>query len=166
MPYHHLTPIERGQIHALLNRGESRAAIARSLGRNRSSIGRELARNGAPEKDYCPERAQKRYREMRKECVRTKRLDYPPLRHYLFVEGSRAWSPEQVAGRLPLEYPHDPRMRISYETLYQALYTDERLSPLIHVLRQARPKRRIRGQGKSACGTSNTSSKASSSAPA
>ena len=39
-------------------------------------------------------------------------------------------------------------MRISHETLYQALYTDERLVPLISCLRQARPKRRKRGQGK------------------
>lgn len=149
MPYHHLTPIERGQIHALLNRGECRAAIARALGRNRSSIGRELARNGAPEKDYCPERAQKRYREMRKECVRTKRLDYPPLRHYLFVEGSRAWSPEQVAGRLRVDYPYDGRMHVSPETIYRTLYRDEKLGRvLIPQLRQARKTRRKKGMGK------------------
>lgn len=149
MPYHHLTPIERGQIQALLNQGESRAAIARTLGRNRSSVGRELARNGGTKERYCAEQAQKRYREMRKECVRTKRLDYASLRKYLFMEGSRAWSPEQVAGRLRVDYPHDGRMHVSPETIYRTLYHDEKLGrALIPQLRQARKTRRKKGMGK------------------
>ena len=38
----------------------------------------------------------------------------------------RAWSPEQIARRLPLDYPDDPTMRISHETIYQALYIQGR----------------------------------------
>jgi transposase, IS30 family len=149
MPYHHFTPIERGQIHALLDRGESRAAIARTLGRHRCSIGRELARNNATKKDYCPQRAEKRYQDVRKQCVRTKRLDYLPLRQYLFLQGSRAWSPEQVAGRLRIDYPLDGRMHVSPETIYRALYADEKLGRvLIPQLRQARKTRRKKGMGK------------------
>jgi transposase, IS30 family len=149
MPYHHLTPIERGQLDVLFRQGESRAAIARALGRHRSTIGRELARNGVPRKGYCAEPAQARYHAVRKECVRTKRMDYPPLRAYIFVEGSRAWSPEQVAGRLRVDYPHDGRMHVSPETIYRAVYRDERLGRvLIPQLRQARKARRKKGMGK------------------
>lgn len=149
MPYHHLTPFERGQIYVLHNQGESKAAIARALGRHRCTIGRELARNGASKKGYRPQQAQQRYREMRKECVRSKRLDYPPLRHYLFTEGSRAWSPEQIAGRLREQYPLDGRMHVSPETIYRALYRDEKLGRLlIPQLRQARKTRRKKGMGK------------------
>jgi transposase, IS30 family len=149
MPYHHLTPIERGQIEALFHQGKSRAAIGRLLGRHRSSIGRELSRNGVPRKPYFPGPAQERYRGVRKECVRTKRLDYPPLRKYLFVEGSRAWSPEQVAGRLRVDYPHDGRMHVSPETIYRTIYRDEKLGRvLIPQLRQARKVRRKKGMGK------------------
>jgi len=38
----------------------------------------------------------------------------------------RAWSPEQIAHRLPLEFPDDPTMRISHEAIYQALYVQGR----------------------------------------
>ena len=35
---------------------------------------------------------------------------------------STAWSPEQIAHRLQLDFPEDPTMRISHEAIYQALY--------------------------------------------
>jgi len=37
-----------------------------------------------------------------------------------------AWSPEQIANRLPLDFPDDPTMRISHEAIYQALYVESR----------------------------------------
>lgn len=37
-------------------------------------------------------------------------------------EWVRGWSPQQIAKRLPVEFPDDPTMRISHETIYQALY--------------------------------------------
>ncbi|WP_166787490.1 IS30 family transposase [Cryobacterium levicorallinum] len=36
------------------------------------------------------------------------------------------WSPEQIAGRLRIDYPHDRSMRISHEAIYQALYVQSR----------------------------------------
>lgn len=37
-----------------------------------------------------------------------------------------AWSPEQIAKRLPQEFPDDETMRISHEAIYQALYVKGR----------------------------------------
>jgi IS30 family transposase len=37
-----------------------------------------------------------------------------------------AWSPEQIANRLPIEFPDDESMRISHEAIYQALYVESR----------------------------------------
>lgn len=39
---------------------------------------------------------------------------------------AQAWSPEQIARRLPLDFPDDPMMRISHEAIYQALYVQGR----------------------------------------
>jgi transposase, IS30 family len=39
---------------------------------------------------------------------------------------ARSWSPEQIAHRLPVEFPDDPSMRISHEAIYQSLYVQGR----------------------------------------
>jgi IS30 family transposase len=39
---------------------------------------------------------------------------------------ARAWSPEQIANRLPVEFPDDDSMRISHEAIYRALYVQAR----------------------------------------
>ena len=39
---------------------------------------------------------------------------------------ARAWSPEQIARRLPVEFPDDETMRISHEAIYQALFVQGR----------------------------------------
>ena len=36
------------------------------------------------------------------------------------------YSPEQISGRLRVEFPDDPEMRVSPETIYQALYVQSR----------------------------------------
>lgn len=69
---------------------------------------------------------------------------------------ARAWSPEQIAKRLPIDFPGDPTMRISHEAIYQALYIKDRGAlqrELTACLRTGRPLRvpraRTRGRGKS-----------------
>ena len=39
---------------------------------------------------------------------------------------SRAWSPQQIANRLRLDFPDDKSMRVSHEAIYQALYIEGR----------------------------------------
>ena len=38
----------------------------------------------------------------------------------------KAWSPEQIARRLPIDFPDDETMRISHEAIYQALFVQGR----------------------------------------
>lgn len=147
MPYQHLTPMERGQIEALKNAGLGVRAVSRQLGRSPSTISRELARNGGEQGRYRAESAQKRYQEMRAESRRKTSLSHQPLWDYVVDKIGDGWSPEQVSGRLWLDFPGQPRMRISHETVYRNIYADERLrSILLPCLRQRRPRRRKRGE--------------------
>jgi IS30 family transposase len=66
-----------------------------------------------------------------------------------------SWSPEQIANRLPLEFPDDPSMRISHEAIYQSLFVQGRgalrreLTACLRTGRALRvPRARTRGRGK------------------
>src|SRR6266542_3151001 len=68
---------------------------------------------------------------------------------------TRAWSPQQIAGRLPVDFPDDESMRISHEAIYQALYVQGRgalrreLAACLRTGRALRvPRARTRGRGK------------------
>src|SRR4051812_4875305 len=67
-----------------------------------------------------------------------------------------AWSPQQIAERLRLDFPDDATMRVSHEAIYGALYVQGRGAlrrELTQCLRTGRalrvPRARTRGRGKS-----------------
>ena len=67
-----------------------------------------------------------------------------------------AWSPQQIAERLRVDYPDNGRMRISHEAIYQALYIQGRgalkreLTACLRTGRALRvPRARTQGRGKS-----------------
>ena len=131
----YLSLAEREEIAVGLAAGETRAAIARRLGRHPSTITRELGRN-------CPrgwrdQLRPSRYRataaqakaELRARRPKTAKLvAYPPLREYVQAKlgGVQRWSPEQIARRLVVDFPDDERMRVSHEAIYQAIYVQGR----------------------------------------
>jgi IS30 family transposase len=69
---------------------------------------------------------------------------------------ARAWSPEQIARRLRLDFPGNATMRISHEAIYQSLYVQGRgalrreLTACLRTGRALRvPRARGRGRGQS-----------------
>ena len=69
---------------------------------------------------------------------------------------AKAWSPQQIACRLRLDFPEDATMRISHEAIYQSLYVQGRgalkreLTACLRTGRALRvPRARTRGRGKS-----------------
>jgi IS30 family transposase len=68
---------------------------------------------------------------------------------------AKAWSPEQIANRLRVDFPQDDSMRISHEAIYQALYVQGRGAlkrELVACLRTGRalrvPRARTQARGK------------------
>ncbi|MFI5784067.1 IS30 family transposase [Nocardia sp. NPDC051570] len=62
-----------------------------------------------------------------------------------------AWSPEQIAHRLTVDFPDDESMRISHEAIYQALYVESRGAlkrELVACLRRGRALRVPRARTK------------------
>jgi IS30 family transposase len=61
------------------------------------------------------------------------------------------WSPQQIASRLPVDFPDDESMRISHEAIYQALYVESRGAlkrELVACLRTGRALRVPRARSK------------------
>jgi IS30 family transposase len=145
---HRLSFEERERILIGIARGESNAQIARALGRDRSTVGREIARCGR----------RHHYRAMSGERQAQKRARRPKVTKLagnprLLGEVERrlldGCSPEQISARLRLEFPDDPSMRVSHETIYQSLYVQARgelRRELAACLRTGRTRRKPQGR--------------------
>ena len=107
-------------IYALLQIGYTHKRIAEVLGCSRPTVSKEIARleKGA----YDPRTAQ-RDADGKKARPKERKLDADPrLRTYVANCLTMNWSPRQIAIRIALEFPDDEDMRVSHETIYQALY--------------------------------------------
>ena len=149
MPYTHITSQERSVIYHLQLFGLSTRAIARQLGRHHTTIGREVRRNrphhagGGYDFDVAQRRAEGRRHMIRHE----RRRSNQELCDYVSVRLRWGWSPEQTAGRLPVDYPNNRRMRISAETIYQWVYQDALVGGTHYThLRRRHKKRRKQGR--------------------
>jgi IS30 family transposase len=163
--YKQLSCEERTMIQLSLEQGCKLRAIARSLQRAPSSISRELKRNGwihpatASRKRGRPPLAggyRAALAQQRADVVAATPRCPPKLawdgllwRHVQRLLRA-CHSPEQIAGILRRMHPHDPRLQVSHETIYTALYAMPRgqlRTELIACLRQARKSRRPRARG-------------------
>jgi transposase, IS30 family len=142
-----LTLADREEITLGLHAGESFTVIARRLGRASSTVSREVAANGG-RGGYRAWRAQQRACSRARRPKRCK-LASPRLAAQVTNWLAEWWSPVQIAERLRIEYPGDPMMWVSHETIYQALYVQGRgelRRELARCLRTGRAKRRPRGR--------------------
>jgi IS30 family transposase len=143
-----LTLADREEITLGLHAGESFTAIAARLGKAVSTVSREVAANGGREA-YRAWRAHQRARGQARR-PKTPKLARPELAAQVTSWLHEWWSPQQIAARLRIEFPGDPMMHVSYETIYQALYVQGRgelRRELARCLRTGRAKRRPRGRG-------------------
>ena len=117
----HITAGEREEISRGIAADDSARTIADKLGRSPSTIAREIARNGgrlayraAPADAAVYVRARRPKTSIL--CAR------PILRIVITDKLHEQWSPQQISVWLRREYPADPQMWVSHETIYRCLF--------------------------------------------
>ena len=142
-----LSLAEREEISRGLAGGESLRLIARRLGRAPSTISREVIANGG----------RRRYRACRADSAAVKRMRRPKrsklavcprLRAAVEAKLELRWSPQQISGWLVEEFPSDPEIRVSHETIYLSLFVQSRgalRKELTRYLRSGHTTRRPKG---------------------
>ena len=143
----HLTIGEREEIRVGLSRSESLSSIARRIGRSPSTVSREVSANGGRE-HY---RIWVAHCHARENARRPKefKLRRGPLEHYVSRRLGELWSPREICERLALDYPNNPEMRVSHETIYQSLFVQGRgelKRELSRCLRTGRTRRKSQGR--------------------
>ena len=149
-----LSLAEREEISRGLAAGQSFRLIARGLGRSASTVCREVSANGgrAKYRGLVADRAAQRraLRPKRAKLVQRRRL-----RAVVERKLEDLWSPQQIAGWLVEQFPDDPEMRVSHETIYQSLFVQSRgaLRKELHAcLRTGRAMRRAKAYTKGGVG--------------
>lgn len=120
-----LTVTDREMIADLQRGGQSLRAIGRALGRPASTVKREIDTYSIDDV-YRPHQAQRAWARGRPRPKESKLAQDGPLRDYVTKKLQQRWSPEQICQALVNEFPNDEGMRVSTETIYQAIYLQAR----------------------------------------
>jgi IS30 family transposase len=139
-----LSPAEREEIAVGVAAELSIRAIARGIGRPPSTVLREIERNGdgaryrrlaRPGADrrglvgstwYRAGKAQARAEARARRPKTAKLAGNAALREQVQTRLDDKHSPEQIGCRLKIEFPDQPEMWVSHETIYQSLYVQGR----------------------------------------
>ncbi|MFJ6538997.1 IS30 family transposase [Paenarthrobacter sp. NPDC091711] len=117
---------EERELISLWRSKESVREIARRLGRAPSTISRELRRNADKVFFYRATTAHARAHARAARPKTAKLNSNKPLRKEVEKRLGKKDSPVQIAGRLRKDFPNNPEMWVSHETIYQSLYLESR----------------------------------------
>jgi IS30 family transposase len=139
-----LSRAEREELSRGLLASNSLRQIAARLARAPSTISREVASNGQRD-TYRAWRAEETAARRMRRPKPAKLATQPRLRREVERRLAERWSPQQIAARLVCDYPDDPAMRVSHETIYRSLFVQARgalRKELVACLRTGRAQRR------------------------
>ena len=121
-----LTMAQREEIAVGRARGDSVRRIAAAIGRSPSTVSRELRRNLDGMGRYLATSAHALAYVRASRPKPAKLVTNTQLRGIVEADLAMRYSPEQIAGRLKVEFPDQPEMQVSTETIYQSLYVQSR----------------------------------------
>lgn len=142
--YQHISCEERAVIMINDQRGIKPAETAKMLGRHRSTITRELGYQ--PKGHYCAVKAGELHQQRKEQSIKPHKLtSNEKLSDTVNIMlQQRQWSPEQISETLKLDYPDDPTMQVSHETIYRHIYAipkNELRKLFVSHLRQSKARR-------------------------
>ena len=113
---------QRLAIASGLAAGMTHAEIAAGIGFNRSTVSREISRHCDEGGNYDLYAAHAKATQAARR-PKPRKLDTSlRLRDYVLARLTERWSPKQISTMLSKEFPEDEEMRLSAESIYQALY--------------------------------------------
>jgi transposase, IS30 family len=139
---------ERYRLEELLEAGCRPWRAAELLGRHQSTINREVGR-GQTQSGYRACTGQDVAEANRRRPKMRKLVKTPALLAEVLQRLEQRHSPEQIAGRLREDFPDEPELWVSHETIYQAIYVQPRgeLAKLVKTaLRTGRTQRKPQGR--------------------
>lgn len=145
MSYTHITSNQRNELSVLIRAKVKKKTIAMLLKKDRTTIWREQNRNKVKTKTgYNARLAKEGTRQRRiKANSRFKKIERnKELKQYITTKLKLYWSPEQISGRLKLDYPRDKAKRIGKDSVYKYIYSQRK--DLVKYLRCQKGKYRRR----------------------
>ena len=122
----YLSFAEREELTYLKAAGHSIREIGRRMNRDPATISRELKRGAGWRGKYRASTAQT-FADIRSSRPKPSKLALnEALRFRVQNRLIEKHSPEQISNRLRTDFPDQPEMRVSHETIYQALYVQGR----------------------------------------
>jgi IS30 family transposase len=120
-----LSLVDREEISRSLIAGYSFRRIACELDRSPSTISREVGNNGGRQVYRAIAADHAAHQRARRPKAAKLAVD-TELRDWVQAGLERGWSPEQISARLRQDFLDRLEMRVSHETIYQALYVQGR----------------------------------------
>jgi IS30 family transposase len=139
-----LTLTQREEIAVGRARGESIRVIADTIGRSPSTVSRELRRNTDGLGRYRATSAHALAYARASRPKPAKLVTNQVLRDKVEDDLAKKYSPEQIAGRLKVDFPDQPELQVSTETIYQSLYVQSRGALKHQLTRYLRTGRAVR----------------------
>jgi len=121
-----LTLAQREEIALGRARGQSVRSIAAAIRRSPSTVSRELRRNADRLGGYRATTAHALAYARASRPKPAKLVTNLVLRGKVEADLAKKYSPEQISGRLKVDFPEQPEMQVSTETIYQSLYVQSR----------------------------------------
>lgn len=148
--YKHVTYEERYALAHYLRDGLSYREITRRLGRSPNTWSREILENGSSRETYSPHLAQLSASLRKWEANSRNPAKDPRVWDFVLGKLRKRFSPEQISKDIVIQNPRDEIMRISCETIYAFINSEEGKEMSLHKFLRHKRLRKLRRTGMSA----------------